>query len=63
MTRTRRGYYSIRVEHLFDNTADATEEIIMSAYVNALENSITANPADWLWLNKRWKYPKPDKGI
>ena len=60
MTRTRRGYYCIRVEHLFDNAADATEESIMSAYVNALEKSISANPAGWLWLNKRWKYPNPN---
>ena len=24
-----------------------------------LEHDIRENPADWLWLQKKWKYAKP----
>jgi len=27
--------------------------------VRALENEIRANPANWLWIHRKWKYPKP----
>ena len=62
MTRSRRGFYDIRFKTLADATSDVTEEQIMTAYVQALESTITKKPADWLWLYKRWKYPKPESG-
>jgi KDO2-lipid IV(A) lauroyltransferase len=32
---------------------------VMEGFARQLENAIRASPADWLWLQKRWKYPKP----
>ncbi len=57
VTRARRGFYEIYFEPLSSQNSD---ENIMSSYIRRLEKSITANPADWLWMNKRWKYTQQE---
>ena len=32
---------------------------IMEGFARELERAVLASPADWLWVQKRWKYPKP----
>jgi lauroyl/myristoyl acyltransferase len=32
---------------------------IVERYARCLERAIIASPADWLWLQKKWKYAKP----
>ena len=32
---------------------------VMEGFARQLERAVRASPADWLWLQKRWKYPKP----
>ena len=34
---------------------------IMERFARQLEIAIQESPADWLWLQKRWKYPKPEQ--
>jgi lauroyl/myristoyl acyltransferase len=31
---------------------------VMEGFARHLENAVRDSPADWLWLQKRWKYPK-----
>jgi len=62
MRRVGRGRYSVRLHPLamppFDEE-DGTP--IMERFARMLEAAVRESPADWLWLQKRWKYPKTDE--
>lgn len=58
VTRTERGYYEIEFVPLSPRPENKS---IMDAYVRQLEKTITSNPADWLWMYKRWKYTPQEK--
>jgi len=59
MRRTRRGHYSVRLTVLAAPPYDVGSDVLISErYARTLESEILANPADWLWLQKKWKYPK-----
>jgi KDO2-lipid IV(A) lauroyltransferase len=64
MRRVRRGHYSVRFitlaepPHALGGERDDYSPI-MEGFARHLENAVRASPADWLWLQKRWKYPKP----
>ena len=64
MRRVRRGHYSVRMSALasppytFDQDGDGAP--IMERFARKLETAVQESPADWLWVQKRWKYPKPD---
>ena len=45
----------------FDEEAGAGDTPIMERFARQLEIAIRESPADWLWLQKRWKYPRPDQ--
>jgi KDO2-lipid IV(A) lauroyltransferase len=61
MRRVGRGRYSVRLHPLamppFDEEDDTP---IMERFARMLEAAVRESPADWLWLQKRWKYPKTD---
>ena len=60
MRRVRRGYYSVRFEVLAEPPYDAAgHEEIMERFARRTEQACLESPADFLWLQKRWKYPKP----
>jgi len=64
MRRVRRGHYSVRFVPLAEPPHAIGEERndyspVMEGFARQLEKAIRASPADWLWLQKRWKYPKP----
>jgi KDO2-lipid IV(A) lauroyltransferase len=63
MRRLRRGHYSVRFSPLAEppyiHDADGESSPIMEGFARNLERAIVESPADWLWLQKRWKYPKP----
>jgi KDO2-lipid IV(A) lauroyltransferase len=62
MRRVRPGYYAARLELLaeppYERGNEAGVEII-ERYARALEAEIRASPADWLWVERKWKYAKP----
>ncbi len=63
MRRTRRGHYTVRLEVLADPPyEDLDDAMIVERYARALERAILESPADWLWLQKKWKYSKPAPG-
>jgi lauroyl/myristoyl acyltransferase len=43
----------------FDRDAGTDDTPIMERFARQLEAAIRESPADWLWLQKRWKYPRP----
>lgn len=60
MRRERRGVYTahltVLTEPPYDQDPDAA---IVDAYAARLEAEIRNSPADWLWVHRKWKYPKP----
>jgi len=63
MRDARPGHYAVRFHVLaeppYDEDAGA---LIVEGYARALEATIRAHPADWLWSEKIWRYPKPPPG-
>jgi Kdo2-lipid IVA lauroyltransferase/acyltransferase len=59
MRRVRRGYYSVRLSEIdAPPYAQGTDKRIVERYARSLEQDIRNSPADWLWLQKKWKYTK-----
>ncbi len=54
--KVRRGYYSMTVELLFENTAGLPEYLITDTHVKRLEKLIREKPEFWIWTHRRWKY-------
>ena len=65
MRRVGRGRYSVRLVPLamppFDVDSADGDTPIMESFARRLETAIRESPEDWLWLQKRWKYPKPEQ--
>ena len=60
MRREGIGQYSVELELLAEppHDRDSGPEIV-ERYARALEGEIRRSPADWLWINRKWKYAKP----
>ena len=60
MRRVRRGYYSVHFEVLAEPPYEIGQhEFIMERFARRAERAVLESPADFLWLQKRWKYPRP----
>ena len=59
--RTRRGYYDVHAELLFEHPNVTAENEISEAFTRRLEKDIVSDPSTWLWSHKRWKSVKPEK--
>lgn len=60
MRRVSKGYYSVRVHVLVEPPYDYDDDLqVVERYARRLELEIQANPADWLWVHNKWKYPRP----
>jgi KDO2-lipid IV(A) lauroyltransferase len=63
MRRIRRGHYSAHLHVLTEPPYDDDpEDRIAQLYAERLQAEVRANPADWLWVHRKWKYPKPTDG-
>lgn len=63
MRRTSRGHYTVRLDVLAAPPyEDLDDAMIVERYARSLEHAIIESPADWLWLQKKWKYSKPAPG-
>lgn len=54
--RTGNGFYEVELKLLFTDSSRHTEEEITALFARELESTIQANPSDWLWSHKRWKF-------
>ncbi len=68
MRRLRRGYYAVHLHVLAEPPYDGPEDEaaagegwIVEAYARKLEAEIRTSPADWLWIENKWKYPRPQE--
>jgi KDO2-lipid IV(A) lauroyltransferase len=68
MRRLRRGHYAVHLHVLAEPPYDGHEDEgaagagwIVEAYARKLEAEIRASPADWLWIENKWKYPRPQE--
>jgi KDO2-lipid IV(A) lauroyltransferase len=57
MYKPRRGHYRVVFRLLSDNIAGTKLGEITECYARLLEETITRDPALWLWSHKRWKIP------
>ena len=65
MKRVRLGHYTVRFHVLAEPPYDDEEDEqvgvqIAERYARALEATIRAQPADWLWIHNKWKYGRGD---
>ena len=56
--RTKRGYYKIYGECLFENPKSTVDEEITNAHMKKLEENIIKKPEIWLWSHRRWKHKR-----
>ncbi len=60
MRREGPGRYSVELSPLAEPPYERdTGPQIVERYARKLEDEIRRSPADWLWLNRKWKYRKP----
>ncbi len=57
MEKTARGHYRITCRLLDDGTHAGEPGTLTRNYAAMLQDTITRNPAIWLWTHKRWKIP------
>jgi KDO2-lipid IV(A) lauroyltransferase len=63
MKRERRGYYEVRLDVIAEPPYEEIDDaVVVERYARCLERAIVDSPADWLWLQKKWKYKKPSPG-
>lgn len=60
MKRVKKGYYHTEIIKLSDGGPEISLGEVLKKYVTQLEATITANPSDYLWSHKRWKYTKEE---
>lgn len=60
MRRLRRGHYAVRFDVLAEPPYDESgHEVVMERFARRAEQAVIESPADFLWIQKRWKYPRP----
>lgn len=60
MRRLSRGRYQAHLRVLAEPPYDDDPEtLIVDRYAAALQEEIEAAPQDFLWVHRKWKYPKP----
>jgi Kdo2-lipid IVA lauroyltransferase/acyltransferase len=59
MRRVRRGRYEAQVAELWDGRETVPNGELTARYARACDADVRANPADWLWTYRRWRFPKP----
>lgn len=57
--KVKRGYYTVKVELLFESTAGLAPFTVTDTHVKRLEEIIMKRPEYWIWTHRRWKYKKP----
>ncbi len=57
--RTRRGYYQVELEPLWDGREATEPNTVTERYARICEVDVLKSPADWLWSYRRWRLKKP----
>jgi KDO2-lipid IV(A) lauroyltransferase len=59
MRRLSRGHYAADLRCVAEPPYAGREQVVVKAYIDRVEKQILEDPADWLWMHKRWKRKKP----
>jgi len=60
MRRVSKGHYTVRLHVLVEPPYESEDDLqVVERYARRLEAEIHDNPADWLWVHNKWKYPRP----
>jgi len=59
MQRTRRGHYAVTFTPLTKAGETVDANTVVQRYAAEVEAQVRADPASWLWSNRRWKLKKP----
>jgi len=54
--RVKKGYYSVRLEVIEQDSANTAPGEITENYMQTLEKYILKKPEDYLWSHRRWKH-------
>lgn len=55
MRRQSRGHYAVEFEKISEPPYKGRDQVVVPAYVNAVEAQIRSAPEDWFWMHRRWK--------
>lgn len=58
--QTKRGYYTITLHVISENSAETEELEITKKYIELVEQQIRRAPEFYLWSHNRWKYNKEE---
>jgi Kdo2-lipid IVA lauroyltransferase/acyltransferase len=56
VSKTKRGYYSVKIETLVENPETEKPDSITKKYMQRVERDILSQPEFWLWSHRRWKH-------
>ncbi len=56
--KVSRGQYEMRMELITENPSQLIDNQLTETHVRLLERDIKAQPFNWLWSHRRWKYSK-----
>ncbi len=62
MRRVARGRYAFELEWLCRDPSASADGEITEAFARRLERQILAAPDDWLWLHRRWRDRRAERG-
>jgi len=57
--RVKRGYYEVNFESIAEPPYAKDSHLILDTYIEKCEQILRAQPSNWLWSHRRWKYKKP----
>lgn len=58
INRIKRGFYEVEFKVISDQSASTKEYFITDTFTTWLEEQITADPSQYLWTHKRFKYAR-----
>ena len=58
INRVKRGFYEVEFKVISDQSASTKEYFITDTFTTWLEEQITADPSQYLWTHKRFKYAR-----
>jgi KDO2-lipid IV(A) lauroyltransferase len=61
MRRISRGRYQVDFLPICAAEERPDPAVFTARYASLVEEMIRANPADWTWVHRRWKAPRPDE--
>jgi Kdo2-lipid IVA lauroyltransferase/acyltransferase len=62
MRRVERGRYEVNLEWLCEDPAATEDGEITERFARRLEQQIRKAPDDWLWLHRRWRDRRTERG-